>query len=1074
MELGCPECLDPPQTGGGVLLLARLGRREEGCVYIAARAEDRFRRLICAQQLEAAELHPAQRDEMGSLLEAARVVDQAQLVRILGVLGDDKTFGLQLSGLKGRPLSQLLPILAQQQGMPTELVVYLLRQALEGWIYARQSQFLGSIARDFEAEGIWVHWSGMVQWFPVDLPQLARAWDSSHKRESTLEAAAKNIEGVGRLLRDMLTLRSERSSKTAKKGCVPLSLAAAASAALSPQTVPSADLEAAGAKLQDIVETSLNKSHKGGWKSIEALLLALDHWLFEYAPQTSQEKLSLWLQQCFGDTIAKDENLASQWSAAAKKHELAQIAPPDVSESPSDAADTFDKSEARVRATPSGGAKPKSCPEGSDSQARPSKMNITLLPTATPSNRSHGSPDPAAEYISPETVLADRYRIAAKLGRGVWGTVYAAQHIEMGRPVAFKLLFQNWSRDAAVAGRFREAARAASALRHQNIVDIIDAGKLDDGRLFLVMEHLEGRSLRDLLRERSPLEFREAAQIGVQLLAALEAAHQQGVMHRDLKPENIMLLPRREGGGDRVKVLDFGIAAATRSEAMLAGIEAMPAASDSIYLAPEQLEAQTAPQPGMDLYAFGAILFELLHGHPPFHGAQGEELSQKKLKEDPPLLLALRRDLPPELCRIVDDCLQRDPNARPHDAGLLKARLLAFLRKHPALQREAEGVEALALRDELEAKASQRKNRKWILAGAGLSVVALALWWNQGSGSDEGQLSQRDAMRRSGALRAPSKPALEAKELNAPASAGPGARARGSQGGESEFAQSIFAPQKRKLNDPKDALRMAQVGEPGGGRPASGPVPSGPLPEHSVGARNPASALAPGSAARIGLPSGLSSIQGQGGRSLTARRNTQIQAVPAIELPESQRPDEATGSEASSAADEGREAKGAAVAGSTAVSKSTSSKARASQAASKLDAALGSLSKGSSSAKKASSSKSSAKSKTTTAKKSSTKRSSTSSRPNAACTTIVKQIDTQGKSISPRELLSRLAAATRERCWSGREGRRDRAKWMVYAYKELKEWQSCINAGEAYRWDRRIASDLAICEARLKRERSQP
>ncbi|HET6585894.1 MAG TPA: serine/threonine-protein kinase, partial [Nannocystaceae bacterium] len=156
------------------------------------------------------------------------------------------------------------------------------------------------------------------------------------------------------------------------------------------------------------------------------------------------------------------------------------------------------------------------------------------------------------------TVVAGRYRVLDALGSGAMGTVYLAEHLAIGRRVALKVVAAGWSKSTAVTRRFRAEARAASAIGHPNIVEVLDADELPDGRPFIVMELLDGRDLLALLRREGPLPWVRVCQLGARIAHALHAAHEIGIVHRDLKAENVMLISGPNG--EVVKVLDFGIA----------------------------------------------------------------------------------------------------------------------------------------------------------------------------------------------------------------------------------------------------------------------------------------------------------------------------------------------------------------------------------------------------------------------------------------------------------------------------------------------------------------------------------
>src|SRR5262245_61677646 len=241
-------------------------------------------------------------------------------------------------------------------------------------------------------------------------------------------------------------------------------------------------------------------------------------------------------------------------------------------------------------------------------------------------------------------VLSERYRIESVLGEGGMGAVYMAQHVLMRKRLAVKVLHPEMTRLPEMVARFEREAMAAAHIEHPNVAAATDFGKLENGAFFLVLEYVEGSSLRDLI-EKGPLPPRRALHIAHQIASALARAHALGIVHRDLKPENVMLVAR-DGDPDFVKVLDFGIAKVPVGELASRG-----ASSDGgqvltqlgmvygtpEYMAPEQALGQEVDARA-DLYALGAILFEMLAGVRPFDAESKVTLLGMKVTSDPPAI----------------------------------------------------------------------------------------------------------------------------------------------------------------------------------------------------------------------------------------------------------------------------------------------------------------------------------------------------------------------------------------------------------------------------------------------------
>lgn len=273
------------------------------------------------------------------------------------------------------------------------------------------------------------------------------------------------------------------------------------------------------------------------------------------------------------------------------------------------------------------------------------------------------------------TLLGGKYQLTAVLGEGGMGKVYLAENVDIGRPVAIKVLRGTLAGRPELLERFRTEARAAAAVGHPGIVEIIDLGTSVEGVMFMVMERLEGESLGGRLRRTGPLSLAAAGSILDAALDALGAAHARGIVHRDLKPDNIFLAERPL---PRVKLLDFGLSKFHRAEELALTQEGM-AMGTAAYMAPEQARSARDAGTGADLYAMGAILFEMLAGRPPFLGESYGEVLAKVLTEPPPALEQLRAGVPPRLAALTGRLLEKSPGARLPDTSSVRAGLAEIL-----------------------------------------------------------------------------------------------------------------------------------------------------------------------------------------------------------------------------------------------------------------------------------------------------------------------------------------------------------------------------------------------------------
>jgi len=260
--------------------------------------------------------------------------------------------------------------------------------------------------------------------------------------------------------------------------------------------------------------------------------------------------------------------------------------------------------------------------------------------------------------------LAGKYRIDALLNEGGMGSVYKGTHVLMDKTVAIKVLRPSLAADERVVARFSREARAASRISHPNALSVTDIGE-DNGTVFLVMEFLSGKTLKQVIREEGSLPLPRIVEITRQVGDALAAAHAQGVVHRDLKSDNIMLLDTTNVG-DHAKVLDFGIAKITEPEGKFDGDLTAPnlVIGTPQYMSPEQCSQDSEIDHRSDIYSLGVILFEMLVGHVPFGGDSATIVMMKHLQDPVPSVLEERPDVPPPIGRVVARAMAKVPGNR--------------------------------------------------------------------------------------------------------------------------------------------------------------------------------------------------------------------------------------------------------------------------------------------------------------------------------------------------------------------------------------------------------------------------
>jgi eukaryotic-like serine/threonine-protein kinase len=272
-------------------------------------------------------------------------------------------------------------------------------------------------------------------------------------------------------------------------------------------------------------------------------------------------------------------------------------------------------------------------------------------------------------------VLLDRYEVGRLLGAGGMAEVFEGRDRLLARRVAIKVLQSQFVRDPSFLIRFKREAQAAASLSHPNIVGVYDTGS-EDGTHFIVMEYVDGRTLKDVIRAEGPLYPERAAEVCADVCSALVAAHARGLIHRDIKPGNVMLTP-----DGKVKVMDFGIARAATSETITQTAAVVGTAQ---YISPEQAQGQAVDYRS-DIYSTGCCLYEMLTGTVPFTGATPVAIAYRHVREDPTPPRMLNRDVPAPLEAICLKAMAKLPDNRYQTAAELHDDLERFRNGRPVL-----------------------------------------------------------------------------------------------------------------------------------------------------------------------------------------------------------------------------------------------------------------------------------------------------------------------------------------------------------------------------------------------------
>lgn len=318
-----------------------------------------------------------------------------------------------------------------------------------------------------------------------------------------------------------------------------------------------------------------------------------------------------------------------------------------------------------------------------------------------------------------QLTLGNRYRLLDKVGEGGMATVYQAEDTLLERVVAVKVLREQYASDPSFLARFKQEARAAAGLAHQNIVSVYDVGS-DQGYHYIVMEYVEGASLKQLIAQGAPFPIPRAISLALQILAALGFAHQKGIVHRDIKPQNVMVTP-----DGQVKVTDFGIARAAASGQLT---ETGTVLGTVYYCSPEQAQGK-AVTPASDLYSVGVVLYEMLTGRLPFEGEGPLAVALKHLQEEPVEPSGLNARVPPQLDAIVLKALAKGPSERYSSAEEMRQALLRYQQFSDQMTSQFAPVAKPVAARKTPAASRGRSRFDWLTALLVLMILAAVIGW---------------------------------------------------------------------------------------------------------------------------------------------------------------------------------------------------------------------------------------------------------------------------------------------------------------------------------------------------------
>jgi len=685
-----------PRKFGKYHLLGPLAQGGMGALYLAVSGDRGLEKLMVIKTVLP---HLADAEYVARFRDEAKVVvklSHGNLIPVFdaGLVGGELFIAMDF--VEGRDLRAVWNRCAKKQvAFPIDVAVYIVKELCRGLAYAHSFPDLNLVHRDISPPNVLVSYTGEVKLTDFGLAS------STLKLEKTApgiiygkvaymspeQARGEKLDGrsdmyaTAIVLWELLTGRQLfPPGKDQPQDLL--------TRAKNPEVMrPSKRAPRVPIELDEICLRALASERKDRYADCDEMRMALQTWLAHNAPTTDGTRMSSFLQELFAEDVLRER--AERAELISRVRTRALTLPPSDElrmwvektgkvEGDDDPAHI---TEAPVRKPGSVGRRSSDRDLENDDRRREMDRRAGKGPAtndrsgaATALARAPSLDDEAEpDLIGIE--VDGRYRVIELIGEGGMGKVYLAEHVEIGKRVALKVLHPSYSRMPDLVERFRREARAASKIGHPNIVDVTDSGTTADGSVYFVMEYLEGVELGSIIEREGAIDVARALRIAGQICRALAAAHTQGIVHRDLKPENVFLITR-EGAADVVKVLDFGIAKTTEAEAARERRLTSPgmAMGTPEYMSPEQAAGRPADA-RCDVYALGAIMYEMVTGIPPYSGDNFMEILTKKATQDPPPPIVVRKELPPAVSDLVMAAMARSPDDRPQTMETLEYEL---------------------------------------------------------------------------------------------------------------------------------------------------------------------------------------------------------------------------------------------------------------------------------------------------------------------------------------------------------------------------------------------------------------
>ena len=640
-----------PRKFGKYHLLMPLAQGGMGALYLAVTGEKGLEKLGVIKTVLP---HLADSEYVQRFRDEAKVVVKLSHGNLVPVFDAGQVGGeifLAMDFVEGKDLRAVWNRCAKKGvAFPVDVAVYIVKELCRGLAYAHGFGELKLVHRDVSPPNVLISFAGEVKLTDFGLA------NSTLKVEKTApgviygkvsymapeQARGEPLDGrtdlyaAGIILWELLTGRQLFPPGESQPQDLVLR-------ARNPRVdAPSKRAPRVPHRLDEIVLKALAADREERYQNGEEMRAALAGWLAAEAPATDSARLEKFVSGLFTDDIPKER---------AERESLVDMTRDRI----------WTGDEGRVRSH----QRPQRTKKGAAPVPEPGPGGATFIQSdgTSAAVAMHTDSDYSADIVG--QVLDGRYAVRSLIGEGGMGRVYEAEHVEIGKRVAIKVLHPAYSRTPEVVQRYRREARAASKIGHPNIVDVTDSGTTSDGSVYFVMEFLEGVELATVIERDGALDVVRTLNVATQICRALAAAHNAGIIHRDLKPENIFLIVR-EGTTDFVKVLDFGIAKSAELEEHRKERLTHPgmAMGTPEYMAPEQAAGRPADARS-DVYALAAILYEMVTGVAPYVGDNFMEILTKKATVEPLSPRLLRPDLPETVERVILRALARDPAQRP-------------------------------------------------------------------------------------------------------------------------------------------------------------------------------------------------------------------------------------------------------------------------------------------------------------------------------------------------------------------------------------------------------------------------